>query len=384
MDEIKKSNMRNIIILLVLFLTACGHNPLGENKKGECIIDIDLDNLSTPSFNDYFSKLEIIPVDSSSEALIQSVSEQVWYKGKIYVLDRRQKKVFIFDQKGKLLQLIDKRGNGPGEYTDITALQINRFTSDLELLNPMAGILKYDSLGNTYKGRVELPPTVPAAHYITSISPDVYLYFCEARDGNKMVVYNVKENKIISELYDIPKFVLFSTFYHHSYTPFYTFENKVHFVQGYNGDVFTFEDGKLIPKYQWNFGKYNFEIKDLEENKDIPYYMEHYKTIGSRYATVFIAYVENSRYYITQFSFNKKICILIYDKKKNSYAVFNSFKEGHRLIPTFIDESAVYCLTESRTLPIVVNRDELSEENQRIYDSIDSESNSVILKYTLK
>lgn len=35
MDEIKKSNMRNIIILLVLFLTACGHNPLGENKKGE-------------------------------------------------------------------------------------------------------------------------------------------------------------------------------------------------------------------------------------------------------------------------------------------------------------------------------------------------------------
>lgn len=377
--------MRNIILLLsFLLLSACGVRPLGEARKGKCVKDIDLDNLTSPSFNDYFSKLEIIPVDSSREALIQKVSEQEWHGGKIYVLDRKQKKVFIFSQKGKLLQIIDKRGNGPGEYTDITALQINRFTGDLELLNPMGGILKYDSLGNTYKGRVSLPPTVRAAHYITSISPDAYLYFCEARDGNKMVAYNVKDHKIISELYDIPKFVLFSTFYHHSYTPFYTFEDKIHFVQGYNGDVFTFEDGELLPKYQWNFGKYNFDIADLEKDKDIPYYMEHYKTIGSQYATVFISYVENTRYYMTQFDFHKKICSLIYDKRKNTYVVFNSFKEGHRLIPTFIDESAVYCFAESRTLPIVINRDELSEENQRIYDSIDSESNPVILKYTLK
>lgn len=377
--------MRNIILLLsLLLLSACGYRPLGEDRKGKCVKDMDLDNLSSPSINDYFSKLEIIPVDSSREALIQEVSEQEWHEGKIYVLDGKQKKVFIFNQKGKLLQIIDKRGNGPGEYTDITALQINRFTGDLELLNPMGGILKYDSLGNTYKGHVSLPPTVRAAHYITSISPDVYLYFCEAKDGNKMVVYNVKENKIVSELYDIPKFVLFSTFYHHSYTPFYTFEDKIHFVQGYNGDVFTLEDGKLLPKYQWNFGKYNFDIADLEENKDIPYYMEHYKTIGSQYATIFIAYVENTRYYMTQFDFQKKMCTLIYDKKNNRSVVFNTFKEGHRLIPTYIDESAVYCFAESRVLPIVINRDELSEENQRIYDSIDAESNPVILKYTLK
>lgn len=377
--------MRNIILLLsLLLLSACGHRPLGEDRKGKCVKDIDLDNLSSPSINDYFSKLEIIPVDSSREALIQNVSEQEWHEGKIYVLDKKQKKVFIFNQKGKLLHIIDKRGNGPGEYTDITALQINRFTGDLELLNPMGGILKYDSLGNTYKGRISLPPTVRAAHYITSISPDVYLYFCEARDGNKMVVYNVKENKIVSELYDIPEFVLFSTLYHHSYTPFYTFEDKIHFVQGYNGDVFTFEDGKLVPKYQWNFGKYNFDIAGLEENKDILYYMEHYKTIGSQYATIFIAYVESTRYYMTQFDFQKKMCTLIYDKKNNRSVVFNSFKEGHRLIPTYIDETAVYCFAESRVLPIVINRDELSEENQRIYDSIDAESNPVILKYTLK
>ncbi len=229
-----------------------------------------------------------------------------------------------------------------------------------------------------------MPPTVAAAHDFISIFPNVYLYFCLARDGNKMVAYDIKQNKIVSELYDKPTFIFFSTLYHHSYNPFYLFKDKVHFVQSYNGDVFTFEDGKLSPKYQWNFGKYNFDIAGLEDNKDIPYYMDHYKTIGSQYATIFIAYVENTRYYMTRFNFHKKICSLIYDKKKNNYVVFNSFKEGHRLIPTFIDESAVYCFADSRTFPIVINRDELSEQNQRIYDSIDSESNPVIVKYTLK
>lgn len=380
-----RSVVKCIIIPLVLWLlSACGPRPMGEDRKGKCVKDVDLDNLSSPSFNDYFSNLEIIPLELSNETLIQDVLGQIWYNNKLYILDQKQKIVFIFDQKGNFIQKIDKCGNGPGEYTDLVDFQLNRFTGDLELLSPMGGILKYDSLGNVFKGYIHLPPAVGAVHQFASVSPDVYLYFCEAREGNKIVAYDIKKNKIISELYNKPEFIFFSTLYHHTYTPFYIFENKVHFTQAYNGDVFTFEDGKLSPKYLWNFGKYNFEITDLEDNKDIPYYLEHYRTIGSKYATIFIAYVENFRYYITQFSFQKKMCTLIYDKKNNCSVVFNSFKEGHRLIPTNIDESTVCFLAEPRTLPIVINRDTLSDENKRIYDSIDSESNPVILKYTLK
>lgn len=381
-----ESVAKYIIISLILWLlsASCGSRPMGEDRKGKYVKDVDLDNLSSPSFNDYFSKLEIIPLELSNETLVQDVFGQIWCNNKLYILDQKQKVVFIFDQEGNFIQKIDKYGNGPGEYTDLVDFQLNRFTGDLELLSPMGGILKYDSLGNVFKGYIHLPPTVGAVHQFSAVSPDVYLYFSEAREGNKIIAYDIKKDIIISEFYDKPNFVFFSTLYHHTYSPFYIFENKVHFVQAYNGDVFTFEDGDLSPKYLWNFGKYNFEITDLEENKDVPYYLEHYRTIGSKYATIFIAYVENSKYYVTQFSFQKKMCTLIHDKKNNCSTVFNSFKEGHRLIPTNIDESTICFLAEPRTLAIVINRDELSEENQRVYDSIDLESNPVILKYTLK
>ncbi len=84
-------SFRNIILLLLslLLLSSCGYRPLGEDRKGKYVKDIDLNNLSSPSFNDYFSKLEIIPVDSSREALIQDIQKTEWYGGKLYVLDGR-------------------------------------------------------------------------------------------------------------------------------------------------------------------------------------------------------------------------------------------------------------------------------------------------------
>lgn len=97
-------------------------------------------------------------------------------------------------------------------------------------------------LGQNFKEKIPLPLTVPAVHQFIALDKDTYLLFSDSREGNKMVVYNIVQRKIISELYDLPKFLLFNTFYHHTYSPFYICEGKVHFVQSYNGDVFTFEN----------------------------------------------------------------------------------------------------------------------------------------------
>lgn len=72
---------------------------------------------------------------------------------------------------------------GPGEYTDLRDFGFNEFTGELELLSPMSGILRYDSIGNEFKGKIHLPEGVPAVHYFQPLEKGIYLLFSQSKPG---------------------------------------------------------------------------------------------------------------------------------------------------------------------------------------------------------
>lgn len=373
---------KNIIIICTLLMMSCSQQTANRNSTD---YKIDLKEVDTPSFYDYFSKIEITPLESSEEALIEDVGGFTYHAGKLHILDRRQRKVFIFDDEGKLLNVINKHGNGPGEYSDLSDFRFNPFTGDLELLSPMIGILRYDSLGQNFKEKIPLPSTVSAAHKFVALNKNTYLYFCDARKGNKMVIYDVDQKKIVSEMYDLPKFLFFKTFYHHTYSPFYIYEDKVHFVQAYNGDVFTLEDNySLVPKYHWDFGEQNFDISGLKD-ESYQFYIKYAHTVGAKYANTFISYIENSHYYVTGFTYNNNNWTLMYDKQSKKHVLFDTFKEGHRCIPALIDESGIYYILDMpKRLNWFLNIEELDDANKAICDNIKEDDNPVVIKYVFK
>lgn len=269
----------------LLLFVACRQPQTATREHATC--RIDLRETSSPSFYDYFSKIEIIPLETTDESLIKRMYGEIYYKNNFYILDKPQKKILVFDSNGKYLRKIDKCGNGPGEYSDLTDFQFNSFTGGMDLLNPMGGILRYDSLGQNFIEKIHLPLTVAAIHHFIALNKNTYLFFCQSRKGNKMVVYDIREKKIRSEMYNLPKFIFFNTPYHHSASPFYVYDGKVHFVQAYNGDIFTVENNLLVPKYFWDFGEQNFDISKLEE-KPIEYYLKYVRSTGSKYANIFI------------------------------------------------------------------------------------------------
>ncbi len=369
------------IILCTLFIISCNQPIVNQNNT---VRRIDLKEATSPSYYDYFSKIEIIPLETSEKSLIKFVDERLYYNGKFYILDGSQRKILVFDRKGNFLYDINKHGNGPGEYTELYGFYFNPFTGDLDLLSPMEGILRYDSLGENFREKIPLPLTVSAAHQFIALDKNTYLLFCESREGNKMVVYNIIQDKIVSELYNLPEFLFFKTFYHHSYSPFYVYEDKVHFVQSYNGNVFTFENNTLVPKYHWDFGEQNFDISDLK-NESIEYYFKYARTVGAKYANAFVSYGENSRYYITDFSYDNKYWTLIYDKCNKKYTIFNAFKEGHQCVPSFVDESGVYYIGADADYGLnTLNADELDDDNRKVFDSIKNDDNPVVIKYVFK
>ncbi|HEX3009947.1 MAG TPA: 6-bladed beta-propeller, partial [Bacteroidales bacterium] len=73
-----------------------------------------------------FSKIEMIPLETSPNCLIKSIDKKVFFRGRYYLMDRYELSVLVFDEKGKFCFKIKNVGEGPGEYTMLHDFGINR------------------------------------------------------------------------------------------------------------------------------------------------------------------------------------------------------------------------------------------------------------------
>lgn len=78
-----------IIIICALFMISCNQHTANHDNT---TCRIDLKKVDSPSFYDYFSKIEITPLESSKESLIKDVTEYTYHAGKLYIFDGDQKK----------------------------------------------------------------------------------------------------------------------------------------------------------------------------------------------------------------------------------------------------------------------------------------------------
>lgn len=380
----KGMNFINMLIVFTFLFSCKGNSPEMSDRVGEKVIPVDVNNEIEISIYDLFSKVEIIPLEvSESSLLYEYIDKIIFHNNMYYVMPAKQNVLFVFDSQGKYVDQINKQGNGPGEYNELEDFNFNRFTGNLELMSSFGYINVYDSCGKTFKERLVFP-RIPIMRNFTHLAANKYLFFSDVREDGKIVCYDMNEKKIVSEGYDLPKFLFFNTPYHHMFSPFYLCGEQVCFVQGYNGDVFTVEkDGSLSPRYLWDFGEYNFDISGLEE-KPIEYYVQYARTDGSKYVNTFVAYGENSSYYMTRFKFKNKMYHLVLDKKDGSYKVFRTFKENVVCFPIAVDEDAAYSYVTPRELPLAINPDILDDENRKRYESVTMDSNPIIIRYTFK
>lgn len=83
--------MRIIIVIIggMLLMTSCNQQIINRDST---VCKIDLKKTISPSFYDYFSRVEIIPLETSENSLIKYVGERIYHDSKYYILDTSQKK----------------------------------------------------------------------------------------------------------------------------------------------------------------------------------------------------------------------------------------------------------------------------------------------------
>ena len=382
-----------LFITVVLFgLTSCKpkkeqHSPLLE---GGTIIKVDPgkadDNIS---IFDFFSKIEIIPLENNENALLNTDRVNFRVSGdRFYFLDELNNVIHVFNSDGTLIHRHNKDGRGPGEFLTSTAIEVNPDTNNLEILNPMGAIYIYDSLGTDYLDKVEIsfPVGIHAIHEMTILSPDKYLFFSYFDSEKNLFCYNTTDNTHISFDYN------FADFFNQLGTKdskghFYRYKDTIRYYEGHNGNVWSIdpESNSLIPSYKWDFGEYTFDISYIEEGQSIQYYVMTGMRLSTKYVSPIIEYIETDQFLAMRFKYKGVWKTAIYDKSSRSTKTFTRTTEEVIFAPkTIMCGNELYLHAAARYISLLANDKVLDQKNKEILKKIKDEDNDIIIKYTLK
>ena len=185
--------MRNSIFsLLLVFLIGC-------NSKDENLSRLDHVPVKNPN--------ELIRFNEIGDNLLSHIgyTSIVLEDGHILVPDRQHVKLFKADSKGKLIETIGRRGNGPGEYQDITFLSQSAYGSILIYDQMNQKVIVLDSLGQ-YNTEFSIPSNSPSGslielhevieqQYLMIFRSSEYLLNENSEQVSYLVTYDIRQDK---------------------------------------------------------------------------------------------------------------------------------------------------------------------------------------------
>ncbi|WP_301705613.1 6-bladed beta-propeller [uncultured Parabacteroides sp.] len=345
-------------------------------------IIVNLDNDQKVSLFDYFSHIELIPLETNDDILIGYCEDLVPFQNRYYIFDRKRAVVQIFDQDGKFISLIDKRGQGPGEYTpNLTSIFLNPFTGNIDITD-MGCIYSYDLTGKHVR---TIPRSKDASgFYWNLIALSDNLYVCHILmlnnlDTHKINYYDVKENKIIHKEYKEDEFLNNYAFVP-SVPPFYEYNGKYYFYRLVDNATYEVGLDSLKRAYIWDFGKYNYDAKKL----NLPDEPSSMSTLSYRIDIQ----GQNNRYVMAYIYLRDGVrAYLIHDKSIDECKYIKHFTESVGFIPRKITNEYVLTWYEHGELENYITEDMLDENNRKKYHELldaREEMNPIIVKYYFK
>lgn len=120
MPQVFAKLLTGIGILLLVY--SCSMSKEKENKtflQGG-LVEFDLeDKEKTILMSDFIDSVEMIWLKLPDDKIIGRATRVCFDGSNVFILDKLQQKVFHFDMSGRLLNELDRRGNGPGEYQSL-------------------------------------------------------------------------------------------------------------------------------------------------------------------------------------------------------------------------------------------------------------------------
>ncbi|MCF6358143.1 MAG: 6-bladed beta-propeller [Draconibacterium sp.] len=378
-EHIKLGIYHLIIVLLIsLWLFSCS-----KTKTDNILINIE--QKENVSIKEHFLSIDLIPLETSDSVLIGRLTKIVQNNKKYYVLDKKQRAVFIFDLNGKFLNKIDKKGNGPGEYTEISDFEINQYSGNIELLSPWGIIYVYDKRGKFIRN-YKVPDVLKVMHFLKFISENKVLLYCMT-EKDRLFLFDRVKNELISLSYNIPDNVLTKSFT--TYFPMYSLNNEIHLKENFSNSIYKIQGDEIIKEFTWDFGSLNIELEKIKSKKEsIDKYLTLIKEGGNNsFVYPFYMNLENENTIFTIFGYDKNYNHLVLNKKTKRYILFDKYEEDV-IFPFFYTFSSMDHYLSAIDISLFeisdfVKPEFLTETNRHVLEKINPNDNPIIISYKL-
>jgi hypothetical protein len=350
--------------------------PIRDNR-----IRVDLSRTQQASLFDYFSHIELIPLETNDDVLIGWCEKIIHYQNKYYIFDRQQNRVFVFDNTGKFIFQINKRGQGPGEYTFISDIFVNPFTETIDILG-LGFIYSYDLSGryvSTYPQFVN--PMITPTDFIR-LNEKTYVFYSFISTGfssHRIFYYNIEENNIFHQDYEVDNFLNnFAFRFTDPDPPFYQYQGKWYFHNWVDRIVYEVDQESLKESYMWDFGRHNYDAKKLN-------LLNSASSISTLPYRLFFQN-QNNRYVLAQVLLRNKTkkSLLIHDKAIDVCKLIERFEEEVDFLPRKMTNEYVLSWSTHNTLEKYVTEEMLDEVNRKKFTDLmneEKEMNPIIIKY---
>ena len=281
--------MKHFLYYSVL-LCLCACNQITEPSDAEYVISIRPDDISKKvTYSSLIEDYYIVPLDTSTQALIANIDKLIIEDEKYFISDARgQGKILVFDKTGKFLYSIGSKGQSNAEYTMLGNFTIDKENKQIIILDIGGQKLLYYTLTGEFIKAVPLQSF--SARKITAYNKllvfdgwgrhdRLIITDLNARVIGSYLPYNVKNSGgLINPYAHSGDTLLFKV--HMCDTVFALYDNNVFpsRIIDFGEKAFTWNQFQRMNEYEkWNlpkyFDRYYTHIKYYVENKDMILFM---------------------------------------------------------------------------------------------------------------
>jgi hypothetical protein len=370
--------MKKIITALVLvfvFFLSC---------RKASINHFDLDTFAHIKASDILEKVEIIPLETKPEAMIDFGRKIICNNDRYYILDLFNPNIKIFDKSGNYVRSIVNKGKGPGELITAYDFEVNRFTGNIEIIgNIIPSIVTFDTLNHFIDHSNLFGESTTVTNFF-HVNEDIIALYAPWDKDEKIHLYSKKEKRTIAKFHKGLDLIYGGCFNFN--IPFGNFNEFSFFTDIYSGTVYQFDTkSKKMGVYKkFDFGKYDFNSSmlpsrdhwlkmSLEKQEEIIFKIRKIVTPAD-------SYFETDKYWLYQTRDN----IILYNKKTNKIITFNKLYDKKVVCLSGMTDRFIYGIIDSKNIFDYVSEDIVGKDEYKKLKNLKEEDNQVVIKYYLK